>query len=56
MIVGAVAFFVYACAVCRIIMRYKLTAWVVASAIWLAVAFTPRNGLSRWTFDSILQG
>ena len=41
MIFGAVAFFVYAGAVCRIIMRYKLPASIVASAsivIWLAVA------------------
>lgn len=40
-IFGAVAFFVYAGAVCRIIMRYKLPASIVASAsivIWLAVA------------------
>ena len=43
MIFGAIAFFVYAYAVCRIIMRYKLSASIVASAsivIWLAVAFT----------------
>ena len=41
MIFGAIAFFVYACAVCRLIMRYKLPASIVASAaivIWLAVA------------------
>jgi hypothetical protein len=44
MIFGAIAFFVYACAVCRLIIRSKLTASIVASAsivIWLAVAFTP---------------
>jgi hypothetical protein len=42
MIFGAAAFFVYACAVCRITMLYKLPATIVASAsilIWLAVAF-----------------
>jgi uncharacterized membrane protein (GlpM family) len=43
MVFGTIAFFVYACAVCHIIMRYRLTASIVASAsivIWLAVAFT----------------
>jgi uncharacterized membrane protein (GlpM family) len=42
MIFGAIAFFVYASAVCWIIMRYKLPASIVASAsmvVWLAVAF-----------------
>ena len=42
MLFGAAAFFVYACAVCRIIMRSKLPASIVATAsilIWLAVAF-----------------
>src|SRR5947209_1172385 len=42
MIFGAVAFFVYACAVCRVTMLYKLPASVAASAsilIWLALAF-----------------
>jgi hypothetical protein len=42
MIFGAIALFVNACAVCRLIMRYKLPASTVASAsivIWLAVAF-----------------
>src|ERR1700730_595431 len=42
MIFGTIAFFVYACAVCRIIMRYKLPASIVASAsnaIWLIIAF-----------------
>jgi uncharacterized membrane protein (GlpM family) len=42
MIFGAIAFFVYAHAVCQILMRYKLPASIVASAsivIWLAVAF-----------------
>jgi len=43
MIFGAIAFFVYACAVCRLIMRYELPASIAASAaivIWLAVAFS----------------
>jgi hypothetical protein len=43
MIFGAAAFFVYACAVCRIIMRFRLPASVVATVlilIWLAVAFS----------------
>jgi hypothetical protein len=42
MTLGAAAFFVYACTVCGIIMRYKLPASIVASAsilVWLAVAF-----------------
>jgi uncharacterized membrane protein (GlpM family) len=42
MIFGAIAFFVYAGTVCRIMMRYKLPSSIVASAsivIWLAVAF-----------------
>jgi uncharacterized membrane protein (GlpM family) len=50
MIFGAIAFFVYACAVCRIIMRYKLPASVVASAsivIWLAVAFALETVIGR---------
>jgi uncharacterized membrane protein (GlpM family) len=50
MIFGAIAFFVYACAVCRLIMRYKLPASIVASAaivIWLAVAFTLETVIGR---------
>ena len=50
MIFGAIAFFVYACAVCRLIIRYKLTASIVASAsivIWLAVAFALETVISR---------
>jgi uncharacterized membrane protein (GlpM family) len=42
MIFGAIAFFVYACTVCRVIMRFKLPASIVASTsilIWLVVAF-----------------
>jgi uncharacterized membrane protein (GlpM family) len=42
MIFGAIAFFFYACAVCRILMRYQLPASIVASAsivIWLIVSF-----------------
>lgn len=42
MIFGAIAFFVYACAVCYVIMRFKLPASLVAPAfliVWLAVAF-----------------
>src|SRR5712675_116046 len=42
MIFGAIAFFIYVGAVCRILMRYKLPASIVASAaivIWLTVAF-----------------
>ena len=31
MIFGAIAFFVYACAVCRVTMRYKLPASIVAA-------------------------
>jgi len=43
MVFGTIAFFVYACAVCHIILRYRLTASIVASVsivIWLAIAFT----------------
>ena len=50
MIFGAIAFFVYAFAVCRIIMRYKLPASIVASAsivIWLAVAFALETVIGR---------
>ena len=50
MIFGAAAFFVYACAVCRLIMRYKLPASIVASAsivIWLAVAFALETVIGR---------
>jgi uncharacterized membrane protein (GlpM family) len=50
MIFGAAAFFVYACAVCRITMLYKLPATIVASAsilIWLAVAFGLEIGIGR---------
>ena len=50
MVFGAVAFFVYACAVCRIIMRYKLPASIVASAsivIWLAVACVLETVIGR---------
>jgi len=42
MIFGAIAFFVYAGAVCRILMLYKLPALIVARAsivIWLTIAF-----------------
>jgi uncharacterized membrane protein (GlpM family) len=47
---GAIAFFIYACAVCRIIMRYQLPAPLVASAsivIWLAVAFALETVIGR---------
>jgi uncharacterized membrane protein (GlpM family) len=50
MIFGAIALFVYACAVCRLIMRYKLPASTVASAsivIWLAVAFALETVIGR---------
>jgi uncharacterized membrane protein (GlpM family) len=50
MIFGAIAFFVYACVVCRIIMRYKLPASIVASAsivIWLAVALALETVIGR---------
>jgi uncharacterized membrane protein (GlpM family) len=50
MIFGAIAFFVYACAVCQIIMRYKLSASIVASAsilIWLVVAFGLETAIDR---------
>ena len=50
MIFGAIAFLVYACAVCRIIMRYQLRAPLVASAsilIWLAVAFALETVIGR---------
>jgi uncharacterized membrane protein (GlpM family) len=50
MVFGVIAFFVYACAVCRIIMRYKLPASIVASAsivIWLAVAFALETVMGR---------
>ena len=43
MVLGAIGFFAYACAVCQIIMRYRLTASIVARAsivIWFVVAFT----------------
>ena len=42
MIFGAVAFLFYAWIVCQVIMRFKLSASIVASAgilIWLTVAF-----------------
>jgi uncharacterized membrane protein (GlpM family) len=50
MVFGTIAFFVYACAVCHILMRYRLTASIVASAsvvIWLAVAFTLETVVGR---------
>ena len=50
MIFGAIAFFLYACAVCRIIVRYKLPASIAASAailIWLAVAFGLETGIGK---------
>jgi uncharacterized membrane protein (GlpM family) len=50
MVFGAIAFFVYACVVCRIIMRYNLPASIVASAsivIWLAVAFALETVIGR---------
>jgi uncharacterized membrane protein (GlpM family) len=50
MIFGAIAFFVYACAVCRVTMRYKLPASIVAGAsilIWLAVAFALVTGIGK---------
>ena len=50
MIFGALAFFVYARVVCRIIMRYKLPASIVASAsivIWLAIAFALETLIGR---------
>jgi hypothetical protein len=42
MIFGAIAFLFYAWTVCQIIMRFKLSASIIASAavlIWLTVAF-----------------
>jgi hypothetical protein len=42
MIVGAVAFFFYACAVIFLIQRYKTSAWIAATTsllLWIAVAF-----------------
>jgi uncharacterized membrane protein (GlpM family) len=50
MLFGTIGFFVYACAVCHIIMRYRLTASVVASAsivIWFVVAFTLETVVGR---------
>ena len=50
MIFGATAFFFYACAVFRIIMRYKLPASIVATVsvvIWLAVALTLEMVIGR---------
>jgi len=50
MIFGAVAFFVYACAVCRGIMLYKLPASIAASVsilMWLALAFGLEIGIGR---------
>jgi hypothetical protein len=50
MIFGAAAFFVYACAVCRIIMRFKLPASAIATAsilIWLAVALGLESAVGR---------
>jgi|SRR5690242_11775763 uncharacterized membrane protein (GlpM family) len=47
---GAIAFFIYACAVCRMIMRYKLSASrvVIASiTIWLAIAFALETVIGR---------
>jgi uncharacterized membrane protein (GlpM family) len=41
MLYGAVAFFMYACAVCYVIMRFKLPASIATSAlfiIWLGIA------------------
>jgi uncharacterized membrane protein (GlpM family) len=51
MIFGAIAFFVYACADCRIIMRYQLPVTLVASTsilIWLAVAFALETAIGGW--------
>jgi uncharacterized membrane protein (GlpM family) len=51
MIFGAIAFFVYACAVCRIILHFRLPASIVASAsilIWLAVAFSVETVIGSW--------
>jgi hypothetical protein len=50
MIFGAVAFFFYACVVCRVTMFYKLPASITASAsilIWLAVALGLEIGIGR---------
>jgi len=50
MILGAIAFFVYACAVCQLTMRYKLPAWLAASAsilIWLGLAFGLETAIGR---------
>ena len=50
MIFGAVACFVYACAVCRIIMRSRLPASASATAsilIWLAVALGLESAIGR---------
>jgi hypothetical protein len=50
MILGAIAFFVYACTVCRTIMRYKLPASIVAAAailIWLSVAFGLKAAIGK---------
>jgi uncharacterized membrane protein (GlpM family) len=48
MMLGAIAFFVYACAVCYSMMRFNLPASIVASIgilVWLAVALGLRIGI-----------
>ena len=48
MMFGAIAFFVYACAVCYSMMRFNLPASIVASIgilVWLAVALGLRIGI-----------
>jgi hypothetical protein len=50
MIFGAIAFFVYACAVCQGTMRYKLPASIAATAsilIWLVLAFGLETVIGR---------
>lgn len=51
MILGAVAFFVYACVVCRALMRGKLQALAASSLallVWLLCALGLRLLLLRW--------
>ncbi|MBV8137720.1 MAG: DUF3147 family protein [Deltaproteobacteria bacterium] len=50
MILGAAAFLIYGCAVCQIIMRYKLSASFVAPTaifIWIVAAFCLKSLLIK---------
>ena len=50
MVFGTIAFLVYACTVCHIIMRHRLTAAIVATAsilLWLAIALSLETVVGR---------